>query len=184
MGRGAVLKAHVEKNKYEGWTHLPGKPSGPDEGQPYEPRRHQTDEEPTVLDTPAEEGVESTVANPDHSPLSLELDPQSEVTKLLDYDDAADQDQDPEVALAVASIMPPDDVEMQDEGVAPGCCFNPELMQNGFDQDFARGRGTGPGSTSPVTARDDEMLNDPTGRAPGEGRPGSKKSGQDPSRQN
>ena len=184
MGRGTVLKAHLDKNKYEGWTRLPGKASGPDVGQPYEPRRRQADEEPTVLDTPVEERVESTVTNPDRSPLSLELDPRSEVTKLLDYDDVADQDQEPEVASAVASIIPPDDVEMQDEGVAPGCCFNPELMQHGFDQDFARVRETAPGSTSPVTTRDDEMLNDPTGRAPGEGRLGSKKSGQDPSGQN
>ena len=57
-------------------------------------------------------------------------------------------------------------------------------MQHGFDQDFARGRETGPGSASPVTTRDDELLNDPVGKAPGKGRPGSKKSGQDPSGQN
>ena len=184
MGRGAVLKAYLDKNKYEGWTRLPGKASGPDVGQPYEPRRRQTDEDPTVLDTPVEGRVESMVMNPDRSPLSLELDPQSEVTKLLDYDDAVDKDQDPEVASAVASILPPDDVEMQDEGVAPGCGFNPELMQHGFNQDFARGREAGPRSASPVTTRDDELLNDPVGKAPGEGRPGSKKSGQNPSGQN
>ena len=112
MGWGAILKAHLDKHKYEGWTRLPGKASGPDVGQPYEPHRHQTDEDPTVLDTPVEERVESTVMNPGHSPLSLELDPQSEVTKLLDYDDAVDKDQDPEVTSAVASILPPDDVEM------------------------------------------------------------------------
>ena len=184
MGRGAVLKAHLDKNKYEGWSRLPGKTPGPDVAQPYAPPRRQTAEESTVQDTPAEERVESTVANPNCSPLSLELDPEAEVTQLLDYDDVADQDQDPELASAVASILPPEDVEMQEEGVAPGCGFNPELMQHGFDQDFARSRETGPGSTSPVTARDDEILNDPTGKAPGEGRPGAKKSGQDPSRQN
>ena len=183
MGRGAVLKAHLEKSKYENWTRLPGKTPGPDVGRPYEPCRRQTDEDPTVLDTPAEERVESTVTNPDHSLLSLELDPRSEVTKLLDYDEAVDQDQDPEIVTAVANIPPPDDVEMQDEGVAPGSRFNLELMQHGFDQDFTWGRDTGPGPASPVTTRDDEWLNNPIKKAPGEGRPGSEKSGQNPSGQ-
>ena len=184
MGRGAVLKAHLDKNKYKDWSRLPGKTPGPDVAQPYAPPRRQTAEESIIQDTPTEEREGGTVANPNRSPLSLELDPESEVTQLLDYDDVADQDQDPELASAVASIMPPNDVEMQEEGVALGCGFNPELMQHGFDQDFARSRETGPGSTSPVTARDDEMLNDPTGKAPGEGRLGTKKSGQDPSGQN
>ena len=96
------------------------------------------------------------------------------MTDLLDdYDEVIDQD--PEVAQAVANIPPPD-VEMRDE-TAPGAHFNPELLQHGFDQHFGRGTATPvPGSESPVTPRDDELLNSPDGKtekAPGNGRPGS-----------
>ena len=71
-GRGAILKAHVDKmDMGEGWTRLPGKQSGPDVGQPYEPRRHFTDEDPTHLDS----STASTGNAPDRSPLTLELDP-------------------------------------------------------------------------------------------------------------
>ena len=94
------------------------------------------------------------------------------MTNLLDYDDAIDQD--PEVVSAVASILP-QDVEMRDEETAPGTDFNPELIQHGFDPHFGRGTAT-PGSASPVTPRDDELLDSParkTKKAPGEGRPGS-----------
>ena len=100
-GRGADLKAHVDKmDMGEGWTRLPGKQPGPDEGRHYEPpRRRQTDEDPTFLDDPSTAG---TGKAPDRSPLTLELDPQSEVTNLLDYDDVVDQD--PEILTAVANI--------------------------------------------------------------------------------
>ena len=55
----------------EGWTRLPGKESGPDVGQPYEPHRRRTDENPTVLDNPVDtKGAEATGENPGHSPLS------------------------------------------------------------------------------------------------------------------
>ena len=161
----------------ESWTRLPGKESGPDVGQPYEPRRSWTDENPTVLDNPDDtKGAEATGENPGHSPLERELDPQSEVTSLLDYDDVVDQDldEDPETAAAVASILAPEDMEMKDAEAAPGTGFNPELMRLGFDQHFARGTAADePGSTSPVTPRDDALLNDPVGRVPGDGRPGS-----------
>ena len=94
----------------EGWTRLPGKQSGPEVGRSYEPHRRLTDEDPIVLD---ESGTEAMGGGPDHSPLTQELDPQSEVTKLLeDYDDTIDQD--PEVLTAVASIVQTEDVEMQD----------------------------------------------------------------------
>ena len=70
--------------------------------------------------------------------------------------------------------IPTDDVEMQDEGTAPGTDFNPELIQHGFDQHFGWGTATpNLGLASPVTPRDDELLNNPTKKAPGEGRPGS-----------
>ena len=58
---------------------------------------------------------------------------------------------------------------MKDES-APGTEFNPELIQHGFDPNFGRG------TASPVTPRDDELLDSPsrkTKRAPGDGRPGS-----------
>ena len=92
-GRGAILKAHVDKmDMGEGWRRLPGKQSGPDVPQQYEVRRRLTDEDSTFLDS----GTANTGNDPDRSPLTQELDPQSEVTKLLDFDDAIDQD--PEVA--------------------------------------------------------------------------------------
>ena len=169
----------------DGWTRLPGKQSGPDVGRCYEPRRCLTDEDPIILDESVKEGgAEAMGEGPDRSPLTQELDPQSEVTKLLDdYDDSIDQD--PEILMAVASIVQTEDVEMQDANTAPGTCFNPELMQHGFDQHFARGTATPkPGSASPVTTRDDELLNNPVGKAPGEGRPGScSNSGQEPTGQ-
>ena len=163
-GRGAILKAHVDKmDMGEGWTRLPGKQSGPDEGQRYEPCRHLTDEDPTLL---GDSSTEGTGKAPDRSPLTLELDPQSEVTKLLDYDDSIDQD--PEILTAVANI-PTEDVEMRDVDTAPGTDFNPELVQHGFDQHFSRGTAMPkPGSASPVTPRDNELLNDPARKAPGE----------------
>ena len=163
----------------EGWTRLPGKQSGPDVGRHYEPRRRLTDEDPTFLDDP---GKMDTGKAPDRSPLTLELDPQSEVTDLLNYDDTVNQD--PEIVTAVANI-PTDDVEMQNQGTAPGTDFNPELIQHGFDQHFSQGTATpNPESASPVTSRDDELLNDPTKKAPGEGRPGScSNSGQEPTGQ-
>ena len=168
-GRGAILKAHVDKmDMGENWTRLPGKQSGPDVGRRYEPCRHLTDKDPTLLVDPS---TMSTGEAPDRSPLTLELDPQSEVTNLLDYDDTIDQD--PEILTAVANI-PTEDMDMQDKETALGTDFNPELIQHGFDQHFGRGTATvKPGSASPVTPRDDELLNDPTKKAPGEGRPGS-----------
>ena len=98
------------------------------------------------------------------------------MTSLLDYDDVVDQDleEDPETAAAIASILAPEDVEMRDAEAAPGTGFNPELMRLGFDQHFTRGTAADePGSASLVTPRDDALLNDPVGRAPGDGRPGS-----------
>ena len=58
-------------------------------------------------------------------------------------------------------------------------------MKHGFDQHFGRGTATPkPGSASPVTTRDNELLNDPVGKAPDEGRLGScSNSGQEPTRQ-
>ena len=161
-GRGAILKAHMDKmDMGKGWTRLSGKPSGPDVGKPYEPRRRLISEGPDTA---------NTGGAPDRSPLTQELDPQSEVTKLLD-----DVTEDPEVVQAVSSILPPD-VEMKDE-TAPGTDFNPELVQHGFDQHFGRGTATPvQGSESPVTPRDDELLNSPdrqTKKAPGDGRLGS-----------
>ena len=170
-GRGAILKAHVDKmDMGEGWTRHPGKPPGPDISQPYEPCWRQAGEGPAYPDS----GTVNPGNAPGRSPLTLELDPRSEVTDLLDdFDDAIDED--PELAQAVSSILPPD-VEMRDE-TAPGTDFNPELIQHGFDQHFGRGTATPvPGSESPVTPRDDELLNSPDGKtkkAPGNGRPGS-----------
>ena len=115
------------------------------------------DENPTVLDNlDGTKGAEAMGKNPGHSPLLRELDPQSEVTSLLDYDDVVDQDleEDLETAAAVASILAPEDIKMKDAEAALGTGFNPELMRLRFDQHFARGTAVDEqGSTSPVTLR-------------------------------
>ena len=82
---------------------------------------------------------------------------------------------DPEIAQAVAHIPKADvceDVEMQD--VRPPLEFEPEVIKAGYDVNLVRSDQPEPGSSSPVTAREDRMLNveESQPRAPGNGRPG------------
>ena len=87
----------------DGWTCLPPKDEGPNEGWPYELCRHENNGDSTVLsDQEERDGEMAMNEDPHHSPLTRELDLLSEVTSLLDdYDDiAVDQglDQDLEIA--------------------------------------------------------------------------------------
>ena len=175
-GWGETLKAHLDKyDMGEGWTRLSKKDDGPDVGKSYETRRRKSDEDQTAFSNDVDES-DGGAAGPtqNRSPLSRELDPDADVTHLLDdYDTLADAQDQQEIANAVASITVPEDIEMTDAETTPGDGLNPELAQHGYDQHFARETsGVEPGSMSPVSQRDDEMLDD-SGKAPGTGRPGS-----------
>ena len=92
------------------------------------------------------------------------------ITTILD-----DQYEDPEIEQAVANIplhMDPADIEMED---APSG-FEPKVSHLGYDVNLIWHSGdTAPGSTSPVTAQENQLLDEDAGltRAPGTGRPGT-----------
>ena len=92
---------------------------------------------------------------------------------------------DPEIAQAVAHIPQPDtfaDVEMQESCPPPG--FEPEVGKVGYDVNLVRSAPTEPGSMSPVTAKENQMLDGADGatsRTPGAGPPGTN---EDPGRTN
>ena len=109
---------------------------------------------------------------PGHSPLTSELLAlDEELTEVLDYEDVEENDlgvPDPEIVQAVAHIPQADtfaDVEMQESHPPPG--FEPEVSRSGYDVNLVRSNPTEPGSTSPVTARENEMLDRATSRTPG-----------------
>ena len=115
---------------------------------------------------------------PGCSPLTSELlAPDEELTEVLDYEDVEENDlgvPDPEIAQAVANIPQADafaDVEMQESHQPPG--FEPEVSRSGYDVNLVHSNPTEPGSTSPVTARENEMLDGATSRNPGAGRLGT-----------
>ena len=68
--------------------------------------------------------------------------------------------------------MDPVDVEMEDATSG----FEPEVSRLGYDVNLVRHSGdTVPGSTSPVTAQENQLLDEDAGltTAPGTGRPGT-----------
>ena len=82
---------------------------------------------------------------------------------------------DPEIAQAIAHIPKADvcgDVEMQD--VRPPLGFEPKVVKAGYDVNLVRSDQPKPGSSSPVTAGEDRMLDveESQPRAPGNGRLG------------
>ena len=95
----------------------------------------------------------------------------------LDYEDVEEinPQPDPEIAQAVANIPLADaqaDVEMQDIWPPPG--FEPEVTKAGYDVNLVRSDQPEQGSSSPVTVREDRMLDVEEGqpKAPGNGQPG------------
>ena len=112
------------------------------------------------------------------SPLTNELlDPGEELLGELDYEDVEETNPGPdlEIAKAVAHIPQVDvcaDVEMQD--VRPPLGFEPEVVKAGYDVNLVRSNQPELGSSSPVTAGEDRMLDveESQPRAPGNGRPG------------
>ena len=141
--------------------------SGPSMGHPS-----QTPQETSKL-----QESEQTV-QPGCSPLTSELlAPGEELTEVLDYEDVEENDPgvpDLEIAQAVAHIPRADafaDVEMQESHPPPG--FEPEVSRSGYDVNLVRSNSTEPGPTSPVMARENEMLDGVTSRTPGAGRLGT-----------
>ena len=98
------------------------------------------------------------------------------MTTVLCYQE--DVQEDLEIAQAVAHIPPrleAMDVEMEDVNAPLG--FEPEFSHSGYDINLVRhSDNTALGSTSPVTAQENQMLNGETTqtKAPGMGRQGTK----------
>ena len=167
VGRGDALKLHLKRaTRGEGWS-VETRDSGPTVGHPS----------PANQEAGKLQESEQMV-RPDHSPLTSELlAPDEEVTGVLDYKDVEENDAgmpDPEIAEAVAHIPQADafaDVEMQESH--PPLGFEPEVIRSGYDVNLVCSNPTELGSTSPVTARKNEMLDGATSRTPGAGRLGT-----------
>ena len=157
MGCGETIKLHLRKKAPgQDWTHVTPKDNGPDIGKHYETPQRQ-------------EGMGTSQAG--RSPLTDKLLALGEhANTVLD-----DQYEDPEIEQVIANIPPcmdPVDVEMED--VTSG--FEPEVSHLGYDVNLVRHSGdTMPGLTSPVTAQENQLLDEDMGltRAPGTGRPGT-----------
>ena len=115
---------------------------------------------------------------PGRSPLTSELlAPDEELTEVLDYEYVEENKTsmpDPGISQAVAHIPQANafaDVEMQES--CPPRGFEPEVSRSGYDVNLVRSNPTEPGLTSPVTARENEMLDGATSRTPGAGQPGT-----------
>ena len=127
---------------------------------------------------------EQTV-QPGHSPLTSELLALGEeLTEVLDYEDVEENDPDapdPEITQAVAHIPLADtyaNVEMQESHLPPG--FEPEVSRSRYDVNLVHSNPTELGSTSLVTARENEMLDGAICRTPGAGQLGTNEN-EDPS---
>ena len=163
--RGDVLKLHLRRvTPGEGWSHVEPKDSGPDVGRLYQT--------PKEANQPQES---EQVTQPGHSPLTSELlAPGKELIEDLEDEDVEETDPgqpDPEIIQAVAHIPQADawaDVEMQESHSPLG--FEPEVTRSGYDVNLVRTNPTELGSASPVTAREDKMLDEAVSRTPGAGR--------------
>ena len=105
------------------------------------------------------------------------MEPGEELLGELDYEDVEEinPEPNPEIAQAVVNIPQADvyaDVEMQDIRPPPG--FEPEVTKAGYDVNLVCSDQPKPGSSSPVMAGEDRMLDveESQPRAPGNSRPG------------
>ena len=166
LGRAGTLRLHLKKAE-KGWTQANRSGTGPGVGNPNRYPREATSQSRWEESNP-----------PSRSPLTNELlDPGEELLEELDYEDVEEinPDPDPEIAQAVTHIPQADgcaDVEMRDVQPPPG--FEPEVAKAGYDVNLVRSDQAEPGSSSPVTAREDWMLDveESQPKAPGNGRPG------------
>ena len=167
VGRGDALKLHLKRTTHgEGWS-VEMRGSGPNIGHPS----------PANPETGKPQESEQMVW-PGRSPLTSELlAPDEELTEVLGYEDVEENDAsmpDLEITQAVAHIPKADafaDVEMQESHPPPG--FEPKVSRSGYDVNLVHSDPTEPGSTSPVMARENKMLDGATSRTPGAGRPGT-----------
>ena len=163
LGRAGTLRLHLEK----GWTQASQSGTGPGVGNP---NRY-----PKEVPSKLKQGRSS---QPSHSPLTNELlELGEELLGDLDYEDVEEINPQPdqEIAQAVMNIPLVDvhaDVEMQDIQPPPG--FEPKVTKAGYDVNLVRSDQPEQGSSSPVMAREDRMLDveESQPKAPGNGRPG------------
>ena len=168
-GRGTVPKLHLKRDvSGEGWSSVTPKGLGPDVGCLYRsPKDMETDK------------WSENPARPDCSPLTSELlGPGEELIGQLDYEDVEETtlgpSLDPEIAQAVAHIPPAKNwanVEMAESNSPP--TFEPEVAKSGYDVNLVRADTANLGSSSPIMAKEDRMLDEMTSKTPGAGGPGS-----------
>ena len=165
LGRAGTLWLHLKKAE-KGWTQASQSSTGPGVGNPNRYPRGSSQSKQGKLNQSS------------HSPLTNELlDPGEGLLGDLDYEHVEEisPELDPEIAQAVAHIPKADvcaDVEMQD--IRPPLGFEPEVAKAGYDVNLVRSDQPKPGSSSPVTAGEDQMLDveESQPKAPGNGRPG------------
>ena len=151
----------------KGWTQASQSGTGPGVGNP--------NQYPKEVSSKLKQGRSG---QPSHSPLTNELlEPGEELLGDLDYEDVEEINPQPdlEIAQAVTNIPLVDvhaDVEMQDIQPPPG--FEPEVAKAGYDVNLVCSDRPEQGSSSPVTAREDRMLDveESQPKAPGNDRPG------------
>ena len=166
LGRAGTLRLHLKKVE-KGWTQASQSGTGPGVGNP---NRY-----PKEVSSKLKQGRSG---QPSRFPLTNELlEPGEELLGDLDYEDVEEINPrpDPEIAQAVTNIPLADahaDVEMQDIRPPPG--FEPEVTKAGYDVNLVRSDQPEQGSSSPVTMREDRMLDveESQPKAPGNGRPG------------
>ena len=150
LGRAGTLRLHLKKVE-KGWTQVSQRGTGPGVRNP---NRY-----PKEVSSQSKLGKSN---QPGRSPHTNELlDPGEELLGELDYEDVEDIDPepDPEIAQAVAHIPKADvcdDVEMQDVRPPPG--FEPEVVKARYDINLVCSGQPELGSSSPVTAGEDRML--------------------------
>ena len=139
------------KKGEKGWTQASQSSTGPGVGNP---NRY-----PKEVSSQSRQGK---LSQPSRSPLTNELlEPGEELLGKLDYEDVEEinPQPDPEIAQAIANIPQADvyaDVEMQD--IRPPQGFEPEVAKAGYDVNLVCLDQPKPGSSSPVTAGEDRML--------------------------
>ena len=158
------MKLHLRRSTPgEGWSTVQPKDAGPDVRKRYElpqseepepqdePQHRKSDEDTAFL---CEEPQQQEGAS--WSPLTDELlTPGENITELLDYEE------DPEVMTAIANLPRVDNVEMRDINAPLG--FDPEVGCSRYDHNLVwASDGRAPGSNSPVTDREDKMLDEDT----------------------
>ena len=166
LGRAGTLRLHLKKAE-KGWTQASQSGTGPGVGNP---NRY-----PKEVSSKSKQGRSS---QPSRSPLTNELlDPGEELLGDLDYEDVEEinPQPDPEIAQVVANIPLADiyaDMEMQDIRPPPG--FEPEVTKARYDINLVCLDQPEQGSSSPVTAEEDRMLDveESQPKAPGNGWPG------------